>query len=277
VTAPTGNRCTIAATASASTFPSAGGAATVAVSSERECTWSVASEAAWISPEVTSGRGEAVLPFRVAPNGAPAIRRGGLAIGTIRVEVSQEAAPCRFVVDASRIQADQSGGRAEIQVTAIDGCAWTSRSSDSWVTITRGASGSGAGVVQLSIAPNDGAVRQGRVTVAGQTVTIAQSAAPAPPPPVPVPPPPPPPPPLPPPPPPPDPRTELDGVVSSPRGSCPDVTFGLNGVTVVTDALTDYRGGNCQHVESQRLVTVVGMLRPDGSVRAERIDIKARD
>ena len=275
VTGPTGARCTIAATASSSTFSSAGGAATVAVSSERECTWSVASEAAWISPEVTSGQGEAVLPFRVAANGTPAARRAGLTIGTIRVEVSQEAAPCRFVLGTGRVQVDHNGGRVEIEVSAMEGCGWTARTSDSWVTITRGASGSGAGVVYLSIAPNDGPARQGRVTIGGHTVSIAQAAPAAPPPPAPVPPPPPPSPP--PPPPPPDPRTELDGVVSSLRGSCPEVTFGLNGVTVVANASTEYRGGNCQHVENQRLVAVVGILGPDGKVRAERIEIKARD
>ena len=265
VTAPSGARCGIGATASPSSFSSAGGPATLAINSERECAWSVASEVAWITPERTSGRGDAVLPFSVAANGTPGTRRGGLTIGSTRVEVSQEGAPCEFEVDTLRLQVEATGGSAQIRVTAMAGCVWTARALEPWINVTAGTSGSGAGVVRLSMLANSGPARQGRATVAGRTITIVQQAAAAPPPP------PPPAPPPPPPPPPPDPKVELEGVAFAVRGSCPDVTFGLNGVTVVADASTQYRQGNCAQVQNERRVIVVGPLQPDGSVRAELI------
>ena len=271
VTAPSGARCGIGATASPSSFSSAGGSATLAINSERECAWSVASEVAWITPEGTSGRGDAVLPFKVAANGTAATRRGGLTIGSIRVEVSQEGAPCVFELDTLRIQMDATAGSSQVRVTTLAGCGWTARSLDPWVNVTGGASGSGAGIVRLSVLANSGPARQGRATVAGRTVTIVQQAAAAPP--LPPPPPAPPAPPPPPPPPPPDPKVELEGVVFAVRGSCPDLTFGLNGVTVVADASTQYRGSNCANVQNERRVIVVGPLQPDGSVKAESIAI----
>jgi hypothetical protein len=65
--------------------------------------------------------------------------------------------------------------------------------------------------------------------------------------------------------------------VSSLRGSCPDVTFTLSGKSVLADASTKYRKGNCQHLEADRRVSVAGERQPDGRVRAKEIEIKGKD
>ncbi len=70
----------------------------------------------------------------------------------------------------------QVGGTATATVSAAAGCAWTAVSNDVWITIVSGASGNGAGSVNLSVAANFGAARSGTLTVAGATVTINQAA-----------------------------------------------------------------------------------------------------
>ena len=69
---------------------------------------------------------------------------------------------------------------------------------------------------------------------------------------------------------------ELDGNVSSLRGSCPDLIFNISSTTVFTDRQTKYREGNCKHVEPGRRVFVVGDRQADERVKAERIDIKQK-
>jgi hypothetical protein len=60
-------------------------------------------------------------------------------------------------------------------VTAPAGCAWTAESGTPWLTITSGTTGSGSASVVFRVAPTDGPPRTGTLTVAGRTVTVAQS------------------------------------------------------------------------------------------------------
>ena len=307
-TAPSGAKCAVSASTSDHSFPFGGGAGIITIVAPRECSWGVASEASWIVPDRTSGRGEALVGFNVAPNGSPSARRGTLLLEATRLEVDQGGAPCRFDLDTHRLGIRAGGGTAQIRVTAMTGCGWAAQAHESWIAVGRGASASGSDLVELNVAPNSGSAREGSVTVAGETVIVAQESAtsapapsPAPPPtpplptppsptppspappsptpPTPVPPTPAPPAPTPPPPagPAPGGRVELDGRVSSVRGSCPDVAFTIAGASVFGDASTEYRAGNCRHIEEGRRVMVVGVRQADSRVRAERIDIKPRD
>ena len=53
---------------------------------------------------------------------------------------------------------------------------WTATSNDSWITITSGNNGTGAGTVSYTVAANTtGSHRKGTLTVAGSTITIRQS------------------------------------------------------------------------------------------------------
>jgi hypothetical protein len=63
-----------------------------------------------------------------------------------------------------------------IHVTpSASSCSWTAVRSDSWITITSGGSGVGAGTVIYSVAANTGAVRTGTITIKGNTFNIVQS------------------------------------------------------------------------------------------------------
>ena len=293
-TAPSATKCEVSATTSPRSFPYTGGSGSIAVASARECSWTISSDAAWLVLERTSGQGEASLPFRIMANDTPNARRGTLALESTRLELAQDAAPCTFHLDNTRVDVNAGAADARIGVTAMSGCAWSARALESWISVTGGASASGTAVVSLSIAANSGPARQGAVMIAEQTITVTQQASgspgpspvpppspvPAPPPPSPPPPPNPAPPPTPAPPPPPSPPppapVEVDGRVSSLRGSCPNLTFVISGTTISADGSTEYRAGNCGKVEEGLRVLVVGR-RQSGGVRAEQIDLKPKD
>ena len=186
-TAPSTLKCAVAASTSPTSFPFAGGSGSLTITTNPECAWGLGSEASWILPDRTSGQGEAIVPFKVAPNSTSDTRTGTLVLeSSTRLEVAQEGAPCRFGLDANLIEIGAGGGVARLHVTAMAGCGWTVQALDSWITVARGASASGTDLVELLVAANSGPVRQGSVTIAGQTVTIAQERAstlpPAPPP-----------------------------------------------------------------------------------------------
>lgn len=62
-----------------------------------------------------------------------------------------------------------------IAVTAPNGCAWTAVSNVSFVTITSGASGTGSGTANYSVAANNtGNARSGTITIGNQTFTVSQ-------------------------------------------------------------------------------------------------------
>ena len=65
--------------------------------------------------------------------------------------------------------------------------------------------------------------------------------------------------------------------MSALRGACPDLTFIVSGSMVYADGGTQYRQGNCKHVEEGQRVVVVGQRKSDGRVSAERIDLKPKN
>jgi hypothetical protein len=81
-------------------------------------------------------------------------------------------------LSAAETQMRTDGGTGTVQVTAGDGCAWTAASNVPWIAITAGASGTGRGSVQYSVAGNSsGATRTGTVTIAGNTFTVSQAGS----------------------------------------------------------------------------------------------------
>jgi hypothetical protein len=114
---------------------SGGATATVAVSTQAECTWSASTEANWITGLTpASGQGTGEVKVNVAPNPAATARQGDVIVNGVRAQIRQEAAPCRFELSASDQSFAASGGTARINVTTIAGCAWTARGDAPWVT-----------------------------------------------------------------------------------------------------------------------------------------------
>ncbi len=168
---------------SSSSFPASGGTGSLTVTTTRNCTWTATADAAWVALSGTiNGQGDGTVGFSVAANSAVAARSANIAVNGQTFSLSEQAAPCSFSVTPTVISIAAPGGTASVSVQAQSGCAWTAASDATWVSISSGNTGSGAGSVQLVVAPNTASARSATVTVAGQTVNVSQAgvAPPAP-------------------------------------------------------------------------------------------------
>jgi hypothetical protein len=96
---------------------------------------------------------------------------GNLGIRAV-VSVPQQ---CNYSITPPSQFFGASGGAGSLTVTAPAGCAWTATSNASFINITSGASGSGAGSVAYSVAANGGTTqRTGGMTIASQTFNVTQ-------------------------------------------------------------------------------------------------------
>ena len=183
-TSPSPVRCAVAATANPSTFPASGGTGSLVVSAARECSWSAASQAAWIALAApTEGQGDGRVTYTVAANGAASARRGTLVLGSVSAEVTQQAAPCRFELDRRSFELGAGEVTGDVNVQALAGCSWTARSSVPGIAIVEGAQGSGPGRVRFRVSAHTATTaRSGSLEIAGNRVDVRQGggAPPAP-------------------------------------------------------------------------------------------------
>jgi hypothetical protein len=85
---------------------------------------------------------------------------------------------CTYSISSASNTVTAEGGQGSFTVTpSTSDCEWSAVSSHSWVTITSGASGSGSGRVDYTVAANSGPSRTATITVAGNVHTISQTAA----------------------------------------------------------------------------------------------------
>ncbi len=159
------------------------------------CAWTATTSADFIALIVGppgSGAGRVRL---VITENAGAERTGRLTIAGLTVSITQRAPvppECAFAVTPTDVQVPAAAGSFSLQVHVAGGtsCPWSAVSTEQFLSITSGETGTVSGAVDVTVAENTGAARTGSVVVAGVTVTVSQ-AAPAAPPPSPPPPPPP--------------------------------------------------------------------------------------
>ncbi|MBS1788054.1 MAG: putative Ig domain-containing protein, partial [Acidobacteria bacterium] len=174
---PSAIPCTFALNPSSQNFTSAGGSGSVALTaSDTSCNWIVQSNAAWITPAVFSGTGSANIGYVVAPNNGLIQRTGTLTIAGQTFTVTQTAAGiCVYGVTPQTLNVGAGGGAQFATVTTSAGCGWVAFPNVGWLTVTT-PSGNGSGTAGFSVASNAGGQRTGTLTIAGQTVTVIQSA-----------------------------------------------------------------------------------------------------
>jgi len=87
---------------------------------------------------------------------------------------------CAYSVAANNQNFGAAGGVGIISVETASGCGWTAvtnGSNSSFISINPGgSSGSGTGTVSFTVAPTSGPTRTGSILVAGQIISIVQSA-----------------------------------------------------------------------------------------------------
>ena len=175
-TGPSPTKCGVTVTPPAASIGSAGATATVAVSTQAECTWNASSEANWITGLTpASGQGTGEIKVNVAPNQGSTSRQGDVVVNGVRAQIRQEAASCRFELSAEEQTFDAFGGTARISVSTIAGCTWRARADAAWVTLSA-STGTGPGAVTITVGANPGSPRSASVTIADQTVRISQDA-----------------------------------------------------------------------------------------------------
>jgi uncharacterized protein (TIGR03437 family) len=166
--------CSYTLTPSSGSFTAAGGTGTFQVGAGSGCAWTATSSAAWIHVTGTgAGSGAGQVAFSVDPDTGDA-RTGTILVGGQSFTLSQASQTCTFALSPATGPVPAGGGTAVFIVAAPPGCAWTAAASDTWITIVSGASGSGNGVVGISIPWNTGAARAGTVSLGDQSFPVSQ-------------------------------------------------------------------------------------------------------
>jgi hypothetical protein len=260
-----------------------GGRVQVSVTAMAGCTWKVSSPASWVSSSVATGTGNRTVELTVEPNaGAARSTTVEIAGHRFRVDQSGAATPgappppapgpdpsptpgptpgpapspdppptpapsCTYAVSDDRQQLNHDADTGRFEVDTQAGCSWTASTTDSWIRITQ-SSGTGSGNVRFSVESNNGPARVGAIAVGGLTVRLDQEGRPGK-------------------------RVTLNGTVSNLKGSCPSVTFNLDGETVFTDADTNFKGKDgCAAVANGTRLKVEGEEAAGGRVYATKVE-----
>ena len=139
------------------------------------CPWNASGGAGWVTFPSPNNVGPGGSQFVVASNSGPP-RTDTVTIAGQPFTVRQ-ASQCTYVLVPPFANYDGNGGAGAILVIVTGPilCTWTASSTVPWVTVTNGASGSGGGLVQFTVAPAAGANRSGIILIGGQTFTVNQS------------------------------------------------------------------------------------------------------
>jgi len=169
--------CSYTVTPLSTSIAAAGSNTSVSVTTSAACAWTAGSNVSWMSiASGASGSGNGTVTIAVAANSGAA-RSGTLTIANQTITVNQAAAPCSYSVTPTTVSINAAGGAGTpISVSAASGCTWTATESAGWITILTGATGNGNGSVTYTVQANTGGARMATLTVAGQSVTISQSA-----------------------------------------------------------------------------------------------------
>jgi subtilisin family serine protease len=98
-------------------------------------------------------------------------------IGTlIRGYAYSNGSLCPYTLSPTIASHGASAATGSVSVSSPASCDWSASTSVQWIAITSGASGSGNGTVNYSVAANTGPARIGTMAVAGQTFTVTQDS-----------------------------------------------------------------------------------------------------
>jgi hypothetical protein len=171
--------CTFSISPTAQTVPSHGGPGSVAVSTSPGCTWTAAAASVpWV--RITAGQagtGPGTVSFTVDGTPSSQPRSTTLSIAGQVFAITQDGAPCLYVLSPSAVGLEAVGGSGAFEVNTPEGCTWTAGSNDAWLRVTAGSSGSGDGTVSFSVDANPGPPRTGTIVAGGRLFTVSQAGA----------------------------------------------------------------------------------------------------
>ncbi|GEM_PF-230859 len=143
----------------------------VTVTSPAGCPWTAVSNSAFIHITAgASGTGNGTVTYSVDANTLSSNQAGSMTIGGQLFQVTQTGTACSYSIQISSANYSSSAATGSLGVTATAGCPWTAVSSQTWLMVTSGASGTGNGSVGYSVAANTSAnPRSATITVSGNT------------------------------------------------------------------------------------------------------------
>jgi hypothetical protein len=154
-----------------------GGRRSITVTSAQNCAWSVTGAPDWIAvTSGSSGSGNGSVNLNIGRNSGAA-RSAAIVVASQTVTIQQAGAPpapCTYDIKPGHYDADRGPNTITINVTAAAGCAWSTRTDASWVTVDRGSAGSGDGIVRLLVQANSGSERSTTVVIADQSFALHQ-------------------------------------------------------------------------------------------------------
>ena len=180
-TGPSPLKCQVALSSPQSTLDSTGGAGSVQITTQAECSWSASTSASWINDLApATGQGPGTVQFKASANPATSTRSADISLNGATIRISQNGAACRIDLSPPSQTMPSSGGGGSVAISALPGCSWTAASNSGWLTVTSGGSGNGAGTVGYSATSNAGAARLGVVTIGDQSFVVTQDSPTAP-------------------------------------------------------------------------------------------------
>ncbi len=173
--APTACSYTISPTALS--YNSTGGSGIVNVTTTSGCAWTATSNSSWITiSSGSSGSGNGSVNYTVAANTGTTQLTGTITVAGQTHSVTISGVNCNYTISPTALSFTSLAGSGTINVASNTGCNWTASTTDSWITITSGSTGSGNGTVSYSVTANTSATqRLGSILVGGQSHTVVQN------------------------------------------------------------------------------------------------------
>ncbi|MCZ2147189.1 MAG: S-layer homology domain-containing protein [Bryobacterales bacterium] len=151
----------------------------VNVTAAEGCAWTASSNAPWLTVSAgASGMGNGIARFLLAANPSTNLRSGVLTIAGQSVVVGQAGTGCLpGIALPAAGTAPAGGGPLSLNVSAPQGCEWSSSVAPNWLSLNSAASGNGAGTAQLTAAGNGGVnTRTGTLSVGGIAAQLVQNS-----------------------------------------------------------------------------------------------------
>ncbi len=177
--ASTVGNCTVTLNATSVKLSAKGGSKNVRVTVlATGCEWTAVSNDPFIIiTSGSSGTGNGKVDYTVLGNTNTTALTGSMTIAGQTFIVNQAAGGCKFSLSPKNAKLKAAGASATVTVKPnLSDCAWTAVSNDSFIDITDGGSGVGAGTVSYFVTSNTNSVaRTGSMTIGGEAFMVTQS------------------------------------------------------------------------------------------------------
>jgi hypothetical protein len=170
--------CTFSVSASPQSFGVSGGTGSATVSTASHCSWTARADANWLSiTTASSGSGQGVVSFTVAPSSDASARSGHLIIADQTVSIAQDGlVACQYSVVPVQVSYCVDGMQgASVAVSTASGCPWTASTDAAWITLLNSPAGGGSDTLQFNVASNYLAPRESVIKIRWPTATEGQN------------------------------------------------------------------------------------------------------